>query len=75
MIDTKILTRHQDELLRLFLQLEGEGRLELAPLMKSYFRIVVNDEYYERENTDLLNSYIKDLIDKNGLESLSSIKF
>ena len=75
MIDTKILTTPQDELLVLFLQLESEGRLELAPLMKSYFRIVINDQYYERENTDLLNLYIKDLIDKNGLESLSSIKF
>ena len=75
MIDTKILTREQDELLVLFLQLEGEGRLELAPLMKSYFRIVINDGYYERENTDLLNSYIHDVICKNGLESLSNIIF
>jgi hypothetical protein len=75
MIDTKILTTPQDELLVLFLQLESEGRLELAPLMKSYFRIVINDGYYERENSDLLNAYIHDVICKNGLESLSSIIF
>ena len=75
MIDTKILTEEQDNTLTYLLELDKGQNIRLSPLMKSYFKIVVNDGYYEVENTDLLSWYVIYVIEKFNLPGVSNTKF
>ena len=75
MIDTKILTEEQDYTLTYLLELDRGHNIRLSPLMKYYFKIVVNDGYYEIENGELLTCYIQYLIEKFNLIGVSPTNF